>query len=110
MNGWLEFAGGEEADFDQGEEDGYCCYGDYDCAGGSVLEMYLSVEEGLLHFHARRMAALWNLRKHPAVTSILDVWVVGVAEHDAGQDEEDSRDDELDGPEGDEEAFTPHFL
>jgi hypothetical protein len=72
--------------------------------------MYLSVEEGLLHFHARRMEALWILREHPAVTSILNIRVVGVAEHDAGQDEEDSRDDELDGPEGDEEAFAPHFL
>lgn len=58
VEGRFQFAGGEEADFDQGEEDGHSCYGDYDCAGGSVLEMYLSVEEGLLHFHAGSIVEL----------------------------------------------------
>ena len=36
VKGRFEFAGGEEADFDQDEEDGHCCYGDDDGAGGSV--------------------------------------------------------------------------
>jgi hypothetical protein len=36
VEGGFQFCGGEEADFDQGEDDGYACYGDYDCAAGSV--------------------------------------------------------------------------
>jgi len=37
VEGGLEFAGSEEADFDKGQEEGYACYGYDDGAAGSVL-------------------------------------------------------------------------
>lgn len=38
MQGGFQFAGNEEADFDEGQEEGYACYGDDDGAAGSVLK------------------------------------------------------------------------
>jgi hypothetical protein len=51
-----------------------------------------------------------HLLEGGTVAGVFDVRVVGVGEYDAGEDEEDSGYDELDDPEGDEEALAPHFL
>jgi hypothetical protein len=106
VQGCGELAGGEEADFDQGEEDGYACYGDDDCAGGSVGGVLLAKR-----FTASSRVCTHDLRDDVTVVGgVFDVRVVGVGQHDAAEDEEYSRDDELDDPERDEEAFAPHLL
>lgn len=51
-----------------------------------------------------------DLHKVATVSGDFDVGVVGIAEHDAGYDEEDSRGEELHDPEGNEEALAPDLL
>ena len=51
-----------------------------------------------------------DLHEVATVSGNLDIGVVGVAEHDAGYDEEYSRSEELNGPEGDDVALAPHWF
>jgi hypothetical protein len=60
----------------------------------------------------RRKLLRAGVHTRAAVVRVLSHYIFGVVdqgEADAGEDEVDCQDDELDDPEGDEVAFMPHF-
>lgn len=64
----------------------------------------------MIRSRRREWHSLVSVRKRIVVARIIIIEAAGVAQEDAGEDKEDGEDDELEDPEGDEDALEPHLV